>query len=57
MKKELLKITKESSYAVKVRGGLERRYNDGEDFLDISVWSLKEMLEKGYELGKQVGKK
>lgn len=56
MKKELLKIAKESSYAVKVRGNLERRYNDGENFLAISVWSLKEMLEKAYELGKQEGK-
>ena len=30
---------------------LERRGNDGDDFHDISVWALKEMLEKAYQAG------
>ena len=49
----LLEIAKKNSYAVENRGDLERRNNDSEDFLDISVWSLKGMLREAYELGKQ----
>ena len=50
---QLLEIAKKNSYAVETRGDLEKRNNDSEDFLDISVWSLKEMLREAYELGKQ----
>ena len=50
---QLLEIAKKNSYAVENRGDLEKRNNDSEDFLDISVWSLKEMLREAYELGKQ----
>ena len=50
---QLLEIAKKHSYAVENRGDLEKRNNDSEDFLDISVWSLKEMLREAYELGKQ----
>lgn len=49
---QLLEIAKKHSYAVENRGDLEKRNNDSEDFLDISVWSLKEMLREAYELGK-----
>lgn len=35
---------------------LETRNSDSLDFHDISVWSLKEMLEKAYEAGKKEGK-
>ena len=35
-----------------MRSDLERRNNDSDDFLDISVWSLQSMLEEAYELGK-----
>lgn len=31
---------------------LERQYSDSQDFNDVSVWTLKEMLRVSYELGK-----
>ena len=34
------------------RGDLEAHGNDSEDFIEISVWTLKEALVKAYELGK-----
>ena len=55
--KSLLEIAKKFSYAVETRGDLERRNNDSEDFLEVSVWSLKEMLKEAYELGKQNNQK
>lgn len=51
--KELLEIAKENSYAIELRGDLERRNDDSEDFLDIPVWAIKKMLKEAYELGKQ----
>ena len=51
--KALLEIAKKNSYLIRERGDLEKRNNDSEYFLDISVWSLKEMLKEAYELGKQ----
>lgn len=51
--KALLEIAKKNSYLIRERGDLEKRNNDSEDFLDISVWSLKQMLKEAYELGKQ----
>lgn len=51
--KQLLEIAKRNSHAIENRGDLEKRNTDAEDFLDISVWSLKKMLEETYELGKQ----
>lgn len=53
MKKELLEIAKENSFAVYQRGDLERRGSDQEDFIELSVWSLKDMLEEAYRLGKE----
>lgn len=35
---------------------LERQNNDSQDFHDISVWTLREMLRVSYELGKMDGK-
>ena len=49
----LLEIAKKHSCAIEERGDLEKRNNDSEDFLEVSVWSLKEMLKEAYELGKQ----
>ena len=51
--KKLLKIAMENSVVVEERGDLERRWNDEEDFLDISVWGLKAMLEQAYQLGRE----
>ena len=49
--KELLKIAKMYSSTVRERGDLEERNNDSEDFIDVSVWGLKKMLEQAYALG------
>ena len=35
---------------------LERQNSDSQDFHDISVWTLREMLRVSYELGKMEGK-
>ena len=51
MDKRLLNIAKEFSYTVEMRGDLDSRMNDEEDFIDIAVWTLQEMLERAYQLG------
>ena len=51
MNKQLLNIAKDLSYTVEMRGDLDSRMNDEEDFIDISVWALQEMLERAYQLG------
>lgn len=51
-----MEIAKRNSHAVRGRGDLEARYSDSEDFLDISVWSLQDMLEEAYRLGLLDGK-
>ena len=56
IKKELEKIAMEVSYVIKDRGGLDER-RCGEDFFEISVWEINDMLEKAYELGKKTGGK
>lgn len=53
VEKKLLEIAKKYCYQVEVRGDLEARMNDSDDFLDIAVWGLKGMLEEAYELGRQ----
>ena len=50
MDKRLLNIAKELSYTVEMRD-LDSRMNDEEDFIDIAVWTLQEMLERAYQLG------
>lgn len=47
----LLKIAKEYSAEIEERGNLETRMDDSEDFLEISAWGLKKMLEEAYKLG------
>ena len=51
--KELLKIAKRYSAEVEARGDLKRRYSDSEDFIDISVWVLEQMLQQAFKLGKE----
>ena len=53
MKKELLEIAKNNSGSIEVRGDLESRGNDWEDFIEVSIWGLQRMLEQAYELGKK----
>ena len=54
---KLEKIAMDASITLKWRGGIEGRYNDAEDFQDISVISIQRMLEEAYRLGKQDAQK
>lgn len=56
MKKQLVEIAKKNSYSIETRGDLESRHNDDEDFIEMSVWSIKAMLEEAYELGRKATK-
>ena len=56
-RKELEAIAMHCSAAIENRGGLDTRDNDTEDFPEIAVWSIKEMLEKAYELGRKDARK
>lgn len=47
----LLEIAKKHSMAIHDRGDLEKRNTDSEDFLDMSVWTLKDMLRDAYRAG------
>lgn len=51
--RELLKIAKRFSSSVEQRGDLKARNNDSEDFIDISVWGLEQMLQQAYKLGRE----
>ena len=52
-RKELERIAMNASIELKERGGIEDRNNDREDFPEISIWAIREMLEKAYLLGKE----
>lgn len=53
--RQVMEIAKRHIYAIQERGDLETRHSDGEDFLDIAVWSLKAALEEAYALGLKEG--
>ena len=50
--KKLDKLTKVANDSLGV-GTLETRNSDRLDFYDVSVWGIKEALEKAYELGRK----
>ena len=50
--KRLEQIALSCSVYLKDRGGLDTRNNDHDDFPEVSIWSIREMLEKAYLLGK-----
>ncbi len=50
--KKLLEIAKKNSVAVENRGDLKSRHSDSEDFIEVSVWGIEEMLKAAYELGR-----
>lgn len=50
---KLLEIAKDRIYAVEQRGDLEPRNNDTEDFIEVSVGSIKDILIAAYKLGQQ----
>lgn len=47
----LTEIAKKNSPTIERRGDLEIRRNDEEDFQEIAIWDLKNMLIAAYELG------
>ncbi len=53
MEQQLLEIAKKHSTEIAERGDLKERGSDSEDFLELSVWSLKAMLEEAYQQGRQ----
>ena len=50
--KALEKIAMSASYSLEYRGGIDERNNDSEDFPEISIRALQEMLEQAYLLGR-----
>lgn len=50
---QLLQIAKNHSFEIANRGDLDQRMNDSEDFIEVSVWGLKAMLDEAYKLGQQ----
>jgi hypothetical protein len=53
----LEQIALETSCSLELRGGIEVRNNDSEDFPEISIFSIQAMLERAYLLGKADGMK
>ena len=54
--KALEKIAMRESAAIEERGGLERKWNDTEDFPEVAVWSIEAKLVAAYKLAKQAAK-
>ena len=52
IEKTLLEIAKKNNWEVEERGDLETRHSDQDDFIEVSVWGLKAMLEEAYAAGK-----
>ena len=48
----LEQIAMSASYTLEMRGGIESRNSDEEDFPEVSVNAIQAMLEKAYLLGK-----
>ena len=51
--KELTRIAEKNIFKIRGRGDLESRNTDWQDFINISVWELKDALQEAYELGRQ----
>ena len=56
-KKKLEDIAMAYSIEIQERGGLDERHNDREDFPEISIWGIKDMLEAAYKAGLEDGGK
>lgn len=55
--KALEQIAMDADYGLELRGGIEGRNNDSEDFPEVSINAIQAMLEKAYLLGKADGMK
>ena len=49
--KALEQIAMDADYGLELRGGIEGRNNDSEDFPEVSINAIQAMLEKAYLLG------
>ena len=54
--KKIEKMAIKECWMIEERKGLDTHNSDEEDFLDMAVWTLKDLLIKAYELGKAAGK-
>lgn len=52
---QILEVAKQHIFQIADRGDMETRHSDGEDFMDIAVWCLKDALEAAYKLGRNNG--
>ena len=53
----LEQIARAYSIEIQESGGLAERHNDREDFPEISIWSIQQILEEAYKAGLEDGKK
>lgn len=51
--KGILNIVDKRTDIIKNRGDLEQHGSDGEDFIEVSVWELEELLVRAFLLGKE----
>lgn len=54
--KRLYKLAASEDPTIEERGDLETRWSDSEDFLEVPVWAIREMLKKAYKAGYEDGK-
>ena len=55
--KKLEQIAMAYSIEIMERGGLDTKNNDREDFPEISIWSIRDILKEAYKAGLEDGKK
>ncbi|MBR1685433.1 MAG: hypothetical protein IJ708_09885 [Clostridia bacterium] len=53
----LERIAMDADYGLELRGGIEGRSNDAEDFPEVSICAIQRMLEQAYLLGKADAKR
>lgn len=54
---KLLEIAMKNSVEMRERGDFETRNSDQDDFLEVSIWGLKAMLEEAFEAGRKASRK
>lgn len=55
--RKLEQIAMNASYTLKKRGSIALHHNDSDDFPEIDITSIQEMLEEAYRLGHADGEK
>lgn len=54
---KLLEIAMKHNGEMRERGDFETRNSDQDDFLEVSIWGLKAMLEEAFEAGRKASMK